>query len=101
MKATFAVALVALALVACGGDDPVPTLTPTATPYPDVIAWEQVADLLATGEVETVFQTHSLDVTFLMKDGSYIEAVEPGIDDIFRLVEECGSPCKDLALATE
>ena len=86
-----------LALAACGDDDG----DTTPTPYPDEIAWEQVADLLATGEVDTVFQNHARDVTFQMKDGSQITTVEPGLDDIFRLVDECGDPCEGLALATE
>ena len=100
MKATIAVIVLllgAVALAACGGDDG----EPTPTPYPDEIAWEAVEALLATGQVDTVFQTHALGVTFLMKDGSSIESVEPGIDDIFRLVDECGDPCRDVALATE
>ena len=45
-------------------------------------------DLLSTGEVETVFQTHALAVTFRMKDRSNIGTTEPGIDAIFRLVDE-------------
>ena len=86
-----------LVFAACGDDDG----DATPTPYPDEIAWEQVAELLATGEVDSVFQTHALDVTFQMKDGSQISTVEPGIDDIFRLVDECGDPCADLVLSTE
>jgi hypothetical protein len=101
MKATLVATLLvgaALTLAACGGDD---GGGPAPTPYPSEIAWEQVPDLLATGEVETVFQTHALDVALQMKDGSQIATTEPGIDDIFRLVDECGDPCADLVLATE
>ena len=100
-RTTFAILLVlgaALLLGACGDDD---GSDPAPTPYPSEIAWHDVPDLLATGEVETVFQTHALAVTFLMRDGSEIETTEPRIDDIFRLVDECGAPCVETALATE
>ena len=90
---------IALALVACGGDDEGDEATPA--PYPTEIAWDDVPALLSTGEVESVFQTHDLAVTFHMKDGSVIETTEPVIDDIFRLVDECGDPCADVTLATE
>ena len=102
---TFAMLLVlgaALGLGA-GGDDDAGERTPT--PYPSEIAWEDVPDLLSTGEVESVFATHALNVTFQMKDGSNIDAriawTELGINDIFQLVDECGDPCADLILATE
>ena len=99
--ATLVIVLVlgaALALGACDDDD---GGEPTPTPYPSEIAWEDVPDLLSPGEVETVFQTHALAVTFRMKDRSNIGTTEPGIDAIFRLVDECGDPCADLMLATE
>ena len=96
--ATLLVLGAALLLGACSDDD---GGDPTPTPYPGEIAWQDVPDLLSTGEVESVFQTHALAVTFHMRDGSEIETTEPEIDDIFRLVDECGDPCADLMLATE
>ena len=78
----------ALLLGACGDAD---DGDPTPTPYPSEIGWQDVPDLLSSGEVETVFQTHALAVTFHMRDDSEIATTEPEIDDIFRLVDECGS----------
>ena len=65
------------------------------------IEWTDVPALLATGEVESVFQNHALDVELWMKDGSRHHVIEPGIDNIFRLVDECGLPCDDIMRATE
>lgn len=101
MKVTLAATFLAgaaLILAACGDND---SGDVTPTPYPSEVAWEQVADLLATGEVEMVMQTHALAVSFRMSDGSQIGTTEPAIDDILRLVDECGEPCEGLVLATE
>lgn len=48
-----------------------------------------------------VRQAHSLDVTFAMKDGSRIHAVEPEIDAIFAELQKCGEPCSQIIQATE
>ena len=65
------------------------------------VSWDEAIRILNSGEVEQVFQTHSLDVTLILKDGRSIHTKEPGIDDIFDEVEKCGEPCKDILLATE
>ena len=71
------------------------------TPYPEEVDWETAVEILNTGEVEMAVQLHSLDVTFMMKDGSEIHTVEPTIDAIFDEIEKCGEPCSQIALATE
>lgn len=83
-------------LASLGDDEPV-------LPEADVqtIAWTEVPDILATGNVEMVMQTHSQDVSLLMESGLRYETVEPEIDAIFELVRECGEVCSDVALATE
>lgn len=65
------------------------------------IPWEQAADLIRNGLVEAVFQTHALDVTLELKDGRSLTTIEPQIDDVFQVIDECGEPCSDMVLATE
>lgn len=67
----------------------------------DTIAWEDVDELLMGGEVEMVMQTHNLDVTFTLDDGTVLETKEPKIDDIFKEIEKCGELCDDIILMTE
>ncbi len=85
--------LLSLVLAACA--------PATATPYPSEVSWEQAIELLYSGKVATVVQAHSLDITIIMDDGSMIHTVEPSIDEIFRVIEQCGEPCRDIAQATE
>lgn len=91
------VVLIALAMmaVACGGN--------SWDDLPDgaTVEWDTAVEILNSGAVETAFQTHSLDVTFYLKDGRRIETVEPGIDDIFDAIDACGSPCAGMPIATE
>lgn len=75
--------------------------SPTPTDYPDEVDWATAVEILNTGAVETIFQTHNLDVILIMKDEQTIHTVEPSIDAIFDEVEKCGQPCSDIVLATE
>jgi hypothetical protein len=97
MKRLVLLLTLALILAACSGAVPVDT----PTPYPGTVDWETAVAILHSGEVEQVFQLHSLEVTFYMKDGSQIQTTEPAIDAIFQEVENCGAPCEGIALATE
>ena len=62
----------------------------------------QVArELILAGEVAQVTQLHSLEVTLEPKDGRQVVTVEPEIDAVFDVVDECGEPCGNIVLVTE
>ena len=65
------------------------------------VSWVEAIEILNSGEVVGVYQLHSLEVTLELRNGSMITTREPNIDDIFREVERCGSPCQGIMLATE
>ena len=65
------------------------------------LPWSEALTILKSGVVERVAQTHDLDVELLLKDGTTITTQEPAIDDIFREITACGSPCASIALVTE
>jgi putative hemolysin len=65
------------------------------------VSWEVAVDLIHAGKVETVFQLHNLSVTLALKDNRSLETIEPRIDAVFDVVEDCGDPCSDMMLATE
>ena len=47
------------------------------------VLWDEAIAILNEGDVEDVFQFHSLDVVLILRDGTQINTVEPLIDDIF------------------
>jgi hypothetical protein len=63
--------------------------------------WEETKTLILSGQVIEVAQQHSLDVTMILKDGRIVTTVEPEIDAVFILLDECGEICKDVIRATE
>ena len=65
------------------------------------ISWERAVELILAGEVEAVFQTHSLEVTLVLENGASVQTTEPSIDLVFAIVEECGAPCADIMVAME
>ncbi len=67
----------------------------------DSFDWTRVYGPLESGQVEKVQQTHDLKVFLTLKDGRTIMTVEPAIDEILKLIQACGDPCKDIRVATE
>jgi len=65
------------------------------------ITWEETKALILEGQVVQVTQLHSLDVTIYLKDGRIVSTVEPEIDAIFILLDECGEICSEVVRATE
>jgi hypothetical protein len=65
------------------------------------ITWEESKTLILSGQVVEVAQRHSLDVTLILKDGRIVTTIEPEIDAVFILLDECGENCKDVIRVTE
>ncbi|MGD2252286.1 MAG: hypothetical protein PVF70_05145 [Anaerolineales bacterium] len=86
--------LLGMMLAGCGG-------AKDETARDRTVSWEEAIEILNSGEVVGAYQLHSLEVTLELRDGSMITTWEPNIDDIFREVERCGSPCQGIVLATE
>ena len=94
-----------------GSGDPYPA-APGAAPdeggalYPwfetgTELLWEHAVAMIMNGEVSQVVQAHDLTVQLTLKDGRTMTAIEPAIDEIFRVIETCGAPCSDIRVATE
>ncbi len=73
----------------------------TGEPRAPTVSWQEAIEIIKSGRVETVFQTHSLDVTLMLKDGGQISTREPSIDLVFDVIDECGAPCADIAKSAE
>lgn len=89
---------------------PAPQVEPTAplpaVLYPmiatgDEVSWHQAQALIKNDEVERISQTHELKVTLFLKDGRALITVEPVIDEVLRIIEQCGEGCSEIAVATE
>jgi len=64
------------------------------------ILWYQAAELIRSCEIESVTQTHALDVFLTLKGGERVRAVEPNIDEVFRILQTAGN-CGGIPIATE
>ena len=90
------------------GQDVMPQVIPTYPPvmYPDAkdgdeIYWGMVMAMIQNGEVAKVVQTHERKLFVTLKDGRSFISWEPNVDDVLMIIQECGEPCKDIAVATE
>ena len=78
----------------------------SAVMYPDAkdgdeIYWGMVMGMIQNGEVAKVVQTHERKLFVTLKDGRSFTSWEPNVDDVLMVIQECGDPCKDIAVATE
>ena len=90
------------------GQDVMPQVTLTYPPvmYPDAkdgdeIYWGMVMAMIQNGEVAKVVQTHERKLFVTLKDGRSFISWEPNVDDVLNIIQDCGEPCKDIAVATE
>jgi len=77
-------------------------------PYPgpsegvtNYVDWSVAEEAIINGEIVEAYQAHTLHVTLVKKDGALILSIEPEIDEVFRVLDRCGDPCKDVVRATE
>ena len=68
---------------------------------PAEVNWGTAVEVLNTGRVTEVVQSHNLEVILRLEDGSQIKTFEPSLDDIFREIERCGNICSQISLITE
>ncbi|MDD3794077.1 MAG: hypothetical protein PHI37_04645 [Candidatus Gracilibacteria bacterium] len=64
-------------------------------------SWNDVNDILNSGNVKEVFQSHNLDIELHLKNGTIVYVQEPEIDAIFDLINSCGEVCKNIIKGTE
>jgi len=72
-----------------------------AKPVKEVVGWGAIKSVIINCEVDSVMQTHSLDVSVDLKDGRVLQAVEPEIDDIIDLAVEAQKKCGNIIIGTE
>ncbi|MDD5071442.1 MAG: hypothetical protein PHQ42_01770 [Patescibacteria group bacterium] len=72
----------------------------TAEDINDVI-WQRIVWSVKNCEVVSIMQTHSLEVTAVLKNREILKAFEPKIDDIFEVAESAESKCGRIRMATE
>jgi hypothetical protein len=66
-----------------------------------IVSWEEAQNLIQEGQVAQVTQLHNLTVFLTLDDGSMVQTIEPDIDDVFDVIEQCGDACADILMATE
>jgi hypothetical protein len=65
------------------------------------ISWVVARRLIEECAVDMLVQTHALDVHLTLKDGSQVVAVEPVIDEVFRIYSASSEACGQIPVATE
>ncbi|MFH1822524.1 MAG: hypothetical protein ABH830_02370 [Patescibacteria group bacterium] len=69
--------------------------------FTNISNWNDIKKGIAECEIESVMQTHALEVTVTFKDGREITAREPKIDDIFEVIDAHKEKCGEILTGTE
>ncbi|SRR5712692_94446 len=99
MRKRFGILVLSLLIVAVSVLADLP-LTRSPSGHESVV-WSVAIQVLYTGQVTHIFQSHHLDVTLQLKNGTVLTTKEPTIDAIFHEVTKCGEPCRNIQMATE
>lgn len=65
------------------------------------ISWQKAVELIEQCKIEMIMQTHALDVYLNLRDGTRVRAVEPLIDEVFKITERAQVRCGSIPSATE
>jgi hypothetical protein len=76
---------------------------PGLAPGPGLIyiPWPQAVELIKKCIPTMVMQTHSLNVSLTLPDGSVVHSVESTIDEVFEVLNETSGRCGNIPIATE
>ena len=92
--------LIVLAAIYFRNLNPGDELQPS-TEWPDEVDWPTAINILHSGQVTEVIQSHNLEVKLNLEEDIQIKTIEPVIDEIFIEIELCGDICSDILLITE
>ena len=56
----------------------------------NTVSWEDAKTIIEKGDVDYVAQSHALDVTIVMDDGTRYQTKEPEIDAVNDWLKACG-----------
>ncbi len=105
MKIAFVMSVIALmVLAACSAGsnwDGYQVDSEIAVPSERTVSWEAAVQLLRSGKVNSIMQTHNLQVGLVLKDGTQLRTTEPAIDAIMREIQACGAQCEGMTIGTE
>jgi hypothetical protein len=65
------------------------------------ISWPHAIELIKACQVAMATETHAHDIYLELKDGRKLRAVEPMIDDVFKIADQAQGTCGAFPLATE
>ncbi len=67
------------------------------------LPWKKAIDTLLEdpAAIDAIGQGHSLEVHLVFKNGNHIGTIEPDIDTIFMVLNQCGKPCEHISQITE
>ena len=69
--------------------------------FNNILVWERIKEAINNCEVVEVFQAHSKYVNATLKNTVELEAVEPKLDDIVKLINESATKCGKIRVGIE
>ncbi|MFH1457076.1 MAG: hypothetical protein ABIF17_03095, partial [Patescibacteria group bacterium] len=69
--------------------------------FTNISNWNLIKQAVANCEIESIMQTHALEITAIFKDSRELMAQEPKIDDIFNIIDQYKDKCGEIRMATE
>ena len=93
--------IVILFLSACSAPQPTQTGSDVPLDAPKEINWEKATEMIFSGEIATIVQSHDQKVILEHTNGNQFITTEPQLDDVIQVVNQCGAKCSNIDVMSE
>jgi hypothetical protein len=69
--------------------------------FTNIYNWNLITQAISECKIESVMQTHALEVTATFQNGEEITTREPKIDDVFDIINQHKNKCGEIIMMTE
>ncbi len=74
---------------------------PPANAQATTISWSDAQAMVTSLQIAKVIQSKSLEVTLYTKDARIFKTTEPALDDIIKVIQQCGADCKVIKVVNQ
>lgn len=93
--------IVILFLSACTTAEPTQTGSDIRVDVPQKNRFGKAKEMIFSGDVESIVQSHDRKVILQDKNGSQFIAIEPELDSVIQIVKQCGEKCLNVDIMTK
>lgn len=65
------------------------------------VDWPTAENTILAGEAAEIYLDNLFHVTLVLKNGQVLVTVQPALDEVSKILDRCGEPCKDTLVVSK